>query len=116
MSHFVSQLQSYALGQLPEGQLKGYFAKHCSDSKFIFDNEIMAVVAVTGFIFLGIFVLFVPALLRDYVQKYILPSEKRKSHLHNPVKGKSHLSTLMGFSGEFQQPLACLTVLHSTVT
>ena len=71
--HFTPQLQSYALGGSDGGKLKGNFAKYCGNAKFVFDNEIMAGVAVVGFIFLGIFVLFVPLLLHDYVQEYLLP-------------------------------------------
>ena len=86
--HVISQLQSYAFRGADGGKHRGNFAKYCSNTKFIYNSEIMANVAVVGFIILAVFVLFAPALLHDCVQEYLLPDKgKEKSPNYNYTYG-----------------------------
>ena len=86
--HVISQLQSYAFRGDDGGKHRGNFAKYCSNTKFIYNSEIMANVAVVGFIILAVFVLFAPALLHDCVQEYLLPDKgKKKSPNYNYTYG-----------------------------
>lgn len=84
---FISQLQSYALGQVPGGRIKD-----------ILQRTVQVTKSSLGFIFLGSFVLFAPALLHNYVQDYILQGIVEDKFLE--------ISTTAGF----------LMVLHSAVT
>ena len=86
--HVISQLQSYAFRGADGGKHRGNFAKYCSNTKFVYNSEIMANVAVVGFIILVVFILFAPALLHDCVQEYLLPDKgKEKSPNYNYTYG-----------------------------